>query len=277
MKKMLILGLAAVVLACASAVFAYPTLGGPTGLVSLPNAEVVRNGILDVAVDYYNTGNNDRTFTDRAGNVFTFGSKNSWPIRAIYGFNDTFEIGAAYVPDAFLGKGFWDINAKWRIPVNYGGWDFGLGALYGQTGNATSETAFNSAGVLIDPVEEKFKATEIYLAGTGCLPLGEGVPKIFATLGVNWTQVELFDTNDGFRFFLGLDAVVAQNLEVLAEYQTKVSDLDEVDGLWGAAVRYAFTPAWSAQLGVSNGPIIGTGKTHVFVGINYGFNLGTTE
>ena len=38
MKKMFVLGMAVVALAIATAAYAYPTLTGPTGLVTLPNA-----------------------------------------------------------------------------------------------------------------------------------------------------------------------------------------------------------------------------------------------
>lgn len=261
MKKMLVLGLAAGLLAIAGAAFAYPTLAGPSGLVSLPNAEVVKSGLFDVAVDYYNTKENT-TFVDDLGNTFTVEGKNSWPIRALYGFDNTFEIGAAYDADAIVGKGFWNLNAKWKTPLKFGGWDWALGALYGQS---------SSVHVLTE--SSKFTASQVYFAGTGCLPLGEGAPAIYTTVGVNWTQVKFFgDKNDGIRFYLGADAMVAPKINILAEYQTKLNDLD-VEAMWGAALRYAITPALSAQVGVSNGPIVGAGKSKFFVGVEYAFGL----
>ena len=258
---MLTLGLAVAMLAAACAAYAYPTLAGPTGLVNVPTAEVASAGQFVAALDYYNSKDNGKT------------DSNSYPFRVLYGFGNNLEVGVGYDSDALSmtsypdetetlstsTKALWDVNAKYKIP-SYFGADWAVGALYGQANTDPDNT----------------NVTQVYLAGTKDFSTGEGAPSIKGTIGVNWTQVKATVTNSAWRFFLGAEAIVMPNLSVLADVQTKDSDLDR-NAMWSAAARYAFTPVLSAQLGFTNGPIIGANDTNLLLGVDYTFGGEATE
>jgi hypothetical protein len=115
MKKLLILGIAA---AMACAAYAYPTLGGPTGLVTVPTAAVAPAGQLDLAADWFYAGG---------------GVSATLPLRVLYGIGDQFEIGASYINTEGDDTNPWSINAKYALPVNLVGADVALGATYTNT------------------------------------------------------------------------------------------------------------------------------------------------
>ncbi len=284
MNKLLTLGMAAVLLTGACVVRAYPTLLGPTGLINAPTGYVTGCGELDLAADY-DTGKGSQSFsrlfliatqipddftrlpeqtTDKG--TASVNGKSSWPLRASYGVARSFEVGLAYDVDGWYGSSFWDVNAKYQLPYNWCNSAFAIGALYGESGSRAINF-FDADGNLLDSENHRLDATEIYLAGThnfclGTMPLG-------VTLGVNWAEVNFVDHHDGLRGQLGLDAAVWKKIDLVADVQTKEKGADVKD-LWSAGVRYySFIPGLSAEVGVTNGPFIGTAKSGWLIGLNY--------
>ncbi len=279
MKRLLTLGVAAVLIACACAVHAYPTLAGPTGLILVPTGFVTCPGELDLAVDY-DSGKgsadysrtvlivNDPDFLDQ-GFAHVSG-KSTWPLRATYGVAQSFEVGVAYDVDAIFGKGLWDINAKYQLPVNWLNSAFAIGALYGESGDRTVDF-FDVDNNLIDTESHKLDTTNVYLAGThnfclGNIPLG-------VTLGVSWAELNFINNNNGWRGQIGGDATLTKKLDIVADWQTRAKG--DFQDLWSAGLRYySFAPGFSAELGITNGPFIGTKATGVLLGVNYAWNVG---
>lgn len=235
MKKLLVLGMA---VALASAAFAYPTLTGPTGLATVPTAAVAPAGELTLAADWFDT-EVDETI----------------PIRVLYGVGENFEIGAGY----FLqnDNDAWGVNAKYLTPLTLGGFAWALGAQY------------------IDFTDADVTATQAYFAGTRGFAISEdgAGPALAGTLGVNWTQLSNGVDEDAFRFFAGLELGFENGLSIAAEYQTEDDDI-ETDPVFSAVVRYPFTPALSAQVGITNGPIVGGDDSNIFAGLSYAFGMG---
>lgn len=240
MKKLLILGIVAA-LACAA--YAVPTFTAQTGGVNLPSTAVAPAGQLQFAADYYNT-ENDATY----------------PLRVVYGVIDGLEVGASY---ASTSGNAWSIGGKYKLPASIAlaGLDWAVGAQY----------------VTIDSGADDTKATQLYLAaGKALTEASAEMPGITGTLGVNWTKIDMSGDDDesAFRFFAEIEAAFQQNFSLAAEFQTKSDDLGEENALWGAALRYAFTPELVAQAGITNGlfGVLGGSDSKPFVGVSYAFS-----
>jgi len=240
MKKLFILGIVAA-LACAA--YAYPTLTGPTGYTNLPTATVAPAGDLILAADYYNN-------KDIVG-------KTTYPVRLLYGIGGNWEVGAAYISSEENG---WDLNAKYKIPVDFAGFALGAGAQYLRYSRSGESLTFEQA----------------YLAGTReFTKASASMPGFSGTLGLNWTQAKFTgeSSESAIRFYAGLEAAFTNKLALSAEYQTKSDKLDD-KALWSIAARYPFTPALSAQVGFTNNffGLDGADKNKIFVGVDYAFN-----
>jgi len=258
MKQLLTLGMVAALLAFACAAHAYPTLSGSTGLIQAPTAKVLAPGTLDVAADYVASKNSPNKT-----------QKDSFPIRAQYGVMNGLEVGAIYDGNAFNGKGFWDVNAKYKLPYDFSGIQTAVGALYGQ---AKSLPDWGQDGVT--PTD--LKATQVYLACSDKFEVG--IP-LGVTLGVNWTELERSQAKQsGLRIQLGADAVVYKGLAIVGDVQSIAKNMSigsmPQTSLWSIGARCAFMPELTAEVGVTNGMFIGyTKKANLFVGLNYAMGL----
>ncbi len=235
MRRYLLLGM---VVALVGAAFAYPTLTGPTGLITLPTASSLPAGQISLAADYYNTSD---------GPV-----ENSYPVRATLGLASSIEVGAAYLFQD--NADMWVLNAKLSPIINLIGFDWGAGAQYAkQNLTPADETVF-----------------QLYWVGTMMMSdVDEGQPAIGLTVGANWTDSDLLDDNT-LRFFAGVEAGFANNFSLIAEYQTEDEDF-ETDPVWSVGARFGFTDAISAQVAWTNGPFFGRGEHNLTAGINFGW------
>jgi hypothetical protein len=277
MKKLLILGMAAAFIASACAVHAYPSFLGPTGLYNVPTAYVTCCGELDLAADYIATKKRDVTiqknFADDIDETLlaTVQTKSSWPLRATYGFAKNFEGGFAYDPDAVFGKGVWDVNAKYQIPVNIcQNTAFAIGALYGQSGSVNTPFNFVDEEKII-PESHKLTDTQVYLAGTGTFCL-QKVP-VAVTGGVAWNQFKFVNKNSSAVGFLGVDIGLTKGLDLLGDVSTrqKIDEVTDNKTLWAAGLRYMYCPQWSFEAGVTSGPFVASNASTFFVGVDYSF------
>ncbi|HEX2948534.1 MAG TPA: hypothetical protein VHV83_03020 [Armatimonadota bacterium] len=124
MKKQLMLGMTLVI---SGAVYAIPTITGPTGGYELPTAGIT-NGTT-VAID--NTVNEISPLIEsRYPNT-----------KVVYGVNNTFEIGALYQQDImdFMisesdadTRDIWNVNAKFALPAGSNTTHFAIGGVYGE-------------------------------------------------------------------------------------------------------------------------------------------------
>ncbi|MHB9026968.1 MAG: hypothetical protein ACYC7E_22765 [Armatimonadota bacterium] len=217
-----------------TAAFAYPSMLGATGTGVLPSAAIATG--TELAVDYYLTGDNapDDTISGRV----------------VFGAGQSFELYANYF--GLTNDPSWAVGGKFLLPLGYEGAALALGANYG-TGDIYGDEA---------TILQAYLVADFAMAETAKL-----------SLGVNWTQMD-FDggpTFDGFRYFLGLDAALGENAHFVGDIQTSLNAF-EPNMMYSAALRYAFTPMISGQIGYSNNLWTTVGwEGAVFAGLNFSF------
>lgn len=169
----------------------------------------------------------------------------SIPIRVLYGAGDNLELGATLIfseDDAF------GINAKYVSPLNLA--DFNL-AIGGQFLSADTDFA------------------QLYIVGTR--RFNDEVTPLNGTVGLNWTRMSNGTSDEGTRIFVGMEAVLSDNLSLAGELQTRKASLGDDRALWSLVGRYTFSDVLTAQIGVTNGPIVGNTDHQFFFGAAYLF------
>jgi len=255
MNKTLLVGMTAVLLIFAGAVSAYPTLAGPSGNGVLPTAVVTPGGQFNLAADLYNTSNSDADVKD------------SYPIRVLYGINDSFEIGGGYnlLQAGGMDANTWNINAKYQIMATEGSFGLALGARYARSD--------------VKAADAILKTTNVYLAGTVPLTQSEtGSASVNATFGVNWENADgtvsgVSGSNSALRPFVSLDATFGNQLQLSGDYQIKNDDLDS-KALYAITARYMFNDSFGGEIGYTNADVTGMSgvdDSHFFAGINLMF------
>jgi len=229
-----------------TALWAYPTFGGATGLITQPTAELAPRGSLTVAGDYQKLD-----------------AESIWIGRANVGFSDDLEIWAGYtkLSDSPTGSSFipevhkiWNGGAKYatqvrNIPVTVGG-------SFGKMQDDPSITVYNAFLVADkDP---------------GTLKL-IGSPDVKLTLGGTWIKLKDSSVNGTvLQPFGGLVFSNDKGISLAVEYRPKDSDVDE-KALFSAALRYPVNDTITVQVGTTNGSIGGLGgnDSDIFFGLSY--------
>jgi len=230
MSRLLFLALA-LMLACAS--FALPSLFSYTGTTAQPTAAVVPVNQMQLAADWVN-------FDPAA-----------YPLRAVYGLKDGWELGVGYTPQSALDA--WNVGSKWQVPFAPFGAQTALGAVYFKIN------------------EQDLSVTQLYFVGSKPLiEAGEISPAISANLGVNWTQIdEDGDRDSEVREFASLELAFPNQLTLSGELQTR-SSIDS-ESLWGVKATYPWTPTLTVEAGVVNGFTAGSDNVDFFLGLAYTF------
>lgn len=246
MKKLLLLGVAAVALTAAIPAQAQSTFTGECGLVRTMDAKVLPPMTLAVAADY--VGSED-TFV---------------PVRAEMGIIQGLEIGGNYwFVDTEGIDNYFGFNAKYRLPLQF---VEGLGIAAGVNYQVRSN-------------EEVDDWTKLTVTGVVSYDIPAGAMTLTPSAGVSWETVDYSETDeDGVRFFASLMAMVMPNLGVGGEIVSSVDDLDGDDAdpsMWFGA---RFTPVQnlSVQAGMLNNANLGDDlEDWVFhVGAGYVFAFG---
>ena len=256
MSTLRICGLLLVLALAVSAFAAYPTLSGPSGQAVIPTAMTAGPGFT-VAADYHNVGEGSAI-----------------PIRVLFGLGENLEFGAMYtvIDDAdIVGLSLdsaWGVNAKFAFAELFGG----KAAIGGQ---------YITAPFTLGLTDYDGTVTQAYLAWTRPFVFGEDATQSLGlTVGANWTQIdpEVIDTLDDIRYFAGLDLMLSERISVLADYQTRSSDLADARGLSAVTARIALTQMINLQFGTTNafGPIAGDDH-NFFAGLSLGFGGASAE
>jgi len=220
MKKLLVLGM---VLAFACAAFAtYPTLTGPTGLISVPTAAVAPAGQFSAAMDWW----------------YVFGDDDAIiPIRVLYGINDQLEIGANFVT-AESGDNSFGVNAKFVLPFTAGDAAWAVGANFFDPEDGDS--VFGASLSATKAFNETFN-------GTASLMWSEDGNGFIA-------DIDGLASGD-FALGLGMEATLDSGLVLVGEYVNFLPGAE-----LNAAARYPLTEALTAQVGFTfntSSPFIG--------------------
>jgi hypothetical protein len=290
--------LAALLLAAGSGVgFAIPSLGGPTGIVSVPTAAVAPANALQAALSYqtfkmeqiqsaamYQVGQAWQMYSTSGKEDFTV-----WSLQALTGITDKAELWAAYssvrdTEDSHL----WGIGGKILLtkePEEAAA--LAVGASYQKWANAVIVpvvTLYDStASVSLAPSD--VDVTKLYLVATkDFTPMkgekwewGPGAgTRMLGSLGLMYLKADpdVGESNSLTRPFLGFEFVGAGGTTLGLEYRWKDSDLD-AKAIFSAVLRHRFSPEVTAEVGTTNASPIGNGldDQEVFVRVGYSFPM----
>lgn len=226
-KRLWILPVLAAILVASSGVgYAIPSLGGPTGVVMMPNALVAPMGNLQVAGSYQTMSGSGTVaeagatastealvsalepyiLPETAVSQFPYGTGDEfddfsvWSLQALAGVAEGAELWAAFSQDnSDFDVTTWAIGGKYVIPTQTAsGTSFAIGAGY-RSGSGDADLLVNLGTALPDPVLVAYdldaNATDVYgvvtqdfssLAGSEWCPGS----KLLGSLGVLWKSVD---------------------------------------------------------------------------------------
>ncbi len=262
--------LAALVLAASGAAYAIPSLGGPTGIVSVPNALVAPPGQLQTALTF-------QSMEMYGGDV----DVDYWALNVLGGVGGVAELWAAYAiadqetPTESETANMWALGGKYqftREPEDQAA--LAVGASLEQWSDLFGASDMYAVGDL-DVIKAYIVATKDFTPmTTGNWEWNEGTTRMLGSLGLMYMNLDP-DTGDDFsltRPFLGVEFVGAGGTTLGLEYRWKDDDID-AKAVFSAVLRHRFSSAIEAEIGTTNaGPSgIGLDDQDFFVRVGYNF------
>ena len=288
--------LVALLLAAGSGVgFAIPSLGGPTGIVSLPTAEIAPQNQLQTALSYQkftvtsvveSTGMYGQPAAAESSDDFT-----SWSLQALAAVTKEAELWAAYSSVKNSDDtSVWGIGGKVQLTKeSEQGADVAIGASF----QSATETVLESIGmygesqeVSIDVDVDVWKA---YLVATKDFAqmkgeMSEGArPRMLGSLGLLYLKVNASASAYGVsvsedesltRPFVGFEFVQPPATSLGLEYRWSDDKLDS-KAVFSAVLRQQLSPEVTAEIGTTNADPLGLGldDQNIFVRVGYSFPL----
>ena len=281
--------------AACGAGFAIPSLGGPTGIVTVPNAYVAPVKSIDVALSYQKF--NMMNLTESAGiygeSSFTEKSEDmtAWSLQALAGVADKAELWVAYqaVRD-HDDSSIWGIGGKLQLtkePEEAA--SLAVGASYKDWVDAfvsevTTTTTMYGAPVVIGSTKDSAKVWNAYLvASKDFTPMkGEkwewgpgGGTRMIGSAGLLYLKADVPGGSESLtKPSLGIEFVGAAGASLGLEYRWKDTDLDQ-KAVFSAVLRYKFSPEFTAEIGSTNADPVGLGlqDQNWFVRLGYSVPL----
>jgi hypothetical protein len=278
MRKLCTLALLAAlaVFAAGGAAQAMPSLGGPTGIVSVPNALVAPQGQLQAAL----------SFQSQSQEMYGGGVDVSiWQLNLLAGVTKQAELWAAYAladqesPTASETAHLWALGGKYQftsepkdqaalaIGASMESWSdlAGAGDMYGL-----------SVGD-VDVIKAYIVATKDFTPMTGgTWEYNNTTTRILGSLGIMYAKVDpdLGDSESMTRPFVGLEFIGTGGTDLGLEYRWKDDDLD-AKAVFSAVLTHKFSNKIEAQIGTTNaGPAgIGLDDQDIFVRLGYTFPM----
>lgn len=258
---MSILGLLAVVtmLAACGAASAMPSLGGPTGIVTVPNALVAPQGQLQTALTYQNWSMYD-------------GDATLWGLNVLGGVTDKAELWGAYAsvnPDEDL-----DMD-------NITEWGFGGKYQFIAEPAGTASLAVGASLEQWDIEDDNLNVTKAYLVASKDLTAMTGgewadsPTKMLGSIGLIYVNLDSDFMDESLtRPFAALQFMGQGGTGLGLEYRWKDDNLDD-KAVFSAVLCHQFSPELSAQVGTTNSVFNGLGgdDQDIFVRLGYTFGL----
>jgi hypothetical protein len=278
---------AAVLIAIGGAsALAVPSLGGPTGLVLLPTADIA-------PVDEWQTAFGFRSAVamyDTSDLEVTL-----WQLGFLKGVADDAEVWITY-QRATNGEdtNVWRAGGKYEIGKKlmprsgfFADTKIAIGGSLGRyPDDVLSPTHF--VGVEVPPRARDTETMDLYLVITKQISPADTSTweweevrstRIIGTVGVYYLDVD-FDVvaGDGFddetllEPFFGISFLTPKGLTLAFEYRTKADDLED-DALFSSLLRYPVDRSTAIEVGLTNGSPIGLalGDQNVFARLTYSF------
>ncbi len=260
---------------CSEAGFAIPSLGGPTGIATLPNAAIAPMKVVDTALTYQKARvSNLVASSSMYGGPTTLVRKSEdlrvWSLQALTGVTDEAELWAAYstVRDA-TDSHVWGIGGKMLLPrlIRLPGTSLAVGASYQDWVGAVAEVGVTGGGPALLVADQK--VTKAYLVATRDLsqPKGE-TPRsgprpgthLLGSAGLLYMRVApgIGDSDTVIRPFFGLEIKGEDGAELGLEYRWRDDHVDS-KAVTSAFLRYRFSSESTIEIGTSNAGPTGTG------------------
>jgi hypothetical protein len=256
MKKYLGLWIVALLVLGAASAWAYPTLDGVSGLVTVPTAEVTPTGAVDLAVDY--------TKIDWWSDLCPVGDTKMYPVRINAGVAENLELSGNYTflnEDDDVLESIWSVGAKYAFLTEAED-EIGL-AISGSWGN-----------IQTDDEDDDVTLTRFALAFTKSFPVDDDLT-VKATAGAAYLKLGDWFDESYIRPYVGLELVGEKGANLGLEYRWKDSDIDQ-KSVFSAVLRLPLmpdaenSPLW-LEVGSTNGSIIGFDDQDFFGGLCYRF------
>jgi hypothetical protein len=261
-----------VIAAAGGAAYAIPSLGGPTGIVSVPNALVAPPGQLQAALSY------------QAQKMYGDVDAKYWALNVLTGVSKGAELWAAYAldqQDTPTGPSetahLWALGGKYQftsqpkdqaalaVGASWQGWSdlFVASTMY--TTDVTVINAYIVATKDFTPM------------AAGNWEYTNNATRILGSLGLMYIK---FDPDGGdsqsmTRPFVGIEFLGTAGTSLGLEYRWKDDDID-ANSVFSAVLTHKFSNKIEAQIGTTNaGPGgIGLNDQDIFVRVGYTFPMG---
>jgi len=265
------------VVAAGGAAYAIPSLGGPTGIVTVPNALVAPPGQLQTALTYQSQTN---SMYDADIDV------SIWAVNVLAGVSQGAELWAAYAladqdsPTASETAHMWALGGKYQLtsePKDQA--SLAIGASMEQWSDLVLGADMYGGGVGdIDVLKAYIVATkDLTPMTTGGWEVGGSTTRILGSLGLMYVNVDpdAGDDESMTRPFVGVEFIGTAGTSLGLEYRWKDDDIDQ-KAVFSTVLTHRFSPEFEAQIGTTNaGPSgIGLDDQDVFVRLGYTFPMG---
>lgn len=281
--------LAALLLAAGGGVgFAMPSLGGPTGIVSVPTAEIAPPNTLQTALSYQAFKVKE---IEAAGMYAPATTRNedftAWSLQGLAGITDMAELWAAYTAvrnenDSHV----WGIGGKFAFtkePEDTAA--LAIGASYQEWVDGLEIATTSMYGGVPETITTDAKVLKAYLVATkDFTPMksekwewGPGAgTRMLGTVGLLYLRADpgVGEAETLTRPFIGFEFLGAGGTSIGLEYRWQDDNLDE-KAVFSAAVQHRFSDQVSVEIGTTNADSlgIGTGDQDFFARVGYSFKM----
>ena len=225
------------------------SLGGPTGIVSVPNAQVAASGQLDLALGYESL------------EMYGYGDDYMiWQLQALRSVSDEAEVWATYstIDDGFDGSG-WGIGGKWQFVRQPALVAAGLSY-------HTADAGIGQAYLPVWSPDADIDAWKAYVVATRDLTPNQPNLQILGTVGLMLID---FDISTGLGLggdvdeqvlepFVGVELVSAGGTTAGIEYRW--GDEAEADPVLSAVLRTPLSEGAFWEIGTTNADLVGLGS-----------------
>jgi len=272
--------LAAFLMVVASgAAYAIPSLGGPTGIVSTPNALVAPVGQLQTALTYQSQEYASEMY---GGNI----DATYWALNLLTGVSDEAELWAAYalvdqdMPTDSENANMWAIGGKYQIAREPE--DQAALAIGGSWESWSDSALVGSAGMYGVGDFDVFK---LYIVATkDFTPMAseswewtDGGTRMLGSVGLMYLKVDPDGASSESlaRPFVGIEFVGGGGTTFGLEYRWRDTDID-MKAVFSAVLRHRLSSAVEVEVGTTNaGPSgIGLDDQDFFLRLGYTFPIG---
>ena len=274
---------ALLVVAGSTAALAIPSLGGPTGIVTVPTAAVAPMDQLQMALTYQSQEMAQEMYGGSASMDVDY-----WALNVLTGVAPEAELWGAYAladqesPTMSETATMWAIGGKYQLtrePEDEA--SLAIGASLEKWSDALWASGSSMYGSLtdVDIVKAYIVATKDFtpLTGEGWEWASGGGTRMLGSVGILYIDVSP-DEGDGdnlTRPFVGLEFVGVGGTTLGLEYRWKDDDLDQ-KAVFSAVLRHRLSAEVEAEVGTTNaGPGgLGLDDQDIFVRLGYTVPLG---